>query len=129
MPSSRRIQVVAGWSSMIRNMVESCDPTEGVFIGTHTAGGAVARVGETDPAWPHRNNEVERMKFIGSAVALVGASIVSWQSVAIYYLISGRVQAGEDQPPLPVAAGLLIFGAFLLVMGYVAAKRAGKNHR
>ena len=69
------------------------------------------------------------MKFIGSAVALVGASIVSWQSVAIYYLISGRVQAGEDQPPLPVAAGLLIFGAFLLVMGYVVAKRAGKNHR
>ena len=38
-------------------MVESFDPTEGVFIGTHTAGGAVARVGETDTAWPHHNVE------------------------------------------------------------------------
>ena len=67
------------------------------------------------------------MKFIGNALALVGAVTVSWQSVAIYYLISGRVQAGDDQPPLGVAAGLLIIGVFLLVMGYIAAKGAAKS--
>jgi hypothetical protein len=50
---------------LIDALVENFDPTEGVFIGTHTAGGAVARVGETDTAWPHRN--VETMIVIAAA--------------------------------------------------------------
>jgi len=40
---------------LIDAMVESFDPADGLFLGTHTAGGAVARVGETETAWPHRN--------------------------------------------------------------------------
>lgn len=40
---------------LIDALVESYDPTRGVGIGSHPAGGAVARVGETATAWPHRN--------------------------------------------------------------------------
>ncbi len=50
---------------LIDAIVESFDPSQGVFLGTHTAGGAVARVGETDTAWPHRN--VETMLVMGAA--------------------------------------------------------------
>lgn len=69
------------------------------------------------------------MRLISSAIALAGAVIVSWQSVAIYYLITGRVQAGDDQPPLGVSAVLLIVGIVLLIMGYLAAKRVEKNRQ
>jgi len=69
------------------------------------------------------------MKFVSNAIALAGAVIISWQSVAIYYLITGRVQAGDDQPPLSVAAVLLIIGVFLLVVGYMAARSGGKSRQ
>ena len=50
---------------LITAMVESFDPADGLFLGTHTAGGAVARVGGTETAWPHRN--VATMMNVGGA--------------------------------------------------------------
>jgi hypothetical protein len=67
------------------------------------------------------------LRFLGGAAALIGASLVAWQSVAIYYLITGRVQADAEQPPLGVVIAFLIFGAFLLGLGYVAQKCAEKR--
>ena len=40
---------------LITDIVGSYRPDDGIFIGSHVAGGAVARVGETETAWPHRN--------------------------------------------------------------------------
>jgi FAD/FMN-containing dehydrogenase len=40
--------------ALIDSMVESFDPSKGIIVGSHTAGGAVARVDETATAWPHR---------------------------------------------------------------------------
>lgn len=50
---------------LIDAIIDGFDPSSGVFLGTHTAGGAVAEVGETDTAWPHRN--VATMLVMGSA--------------------------------------------------------------
>lgn len=40
--------------ALIDAMVESFDPTQGIMIGSHTAGGVAARVDDTATAWPHR---------------------------------------------------------------------------
>jgi FAD/FMN-containing dehydrogenase len=48
--------MVKEWSQgLVDALVGANDPR--VFIGTHTAGGAVKRVGELDTAFPHRNAE------------------------------------------------------------------------
>ena len=48
--------MVKEWSQgLVDALIGANDPK--VFIGTHTAGGAVKRVGETDTAFPHRNAE------------------------------------------------------------------------
>lgn len=44
--------------ALIDAMVESFDPTRGVAVGSHTAGGATARVDTTATAWPHRKAEI-----------------------------------------------------------------------
>jgi len=67
------------------------------------------------------------MNFIGSAVALAGAALAAWNSVAIYYLITGRIQAGEEHPPLGVAAAILIIGLVLLAAGYTLAKNSASK--
>ena len=41
---------------MVDTLVDAFNPR--LFLGTHVAGGAVKRVGETDTAFPHRNAEV-----------------------------------------------------------------------
>lgn len=50
---------------LVDAILDAFDPSQGVYLGTHTAGGAVAEVGETDTAWPHRN--VETMLVMGAA--------------------------------------------------------------
>ncbi|MDJ0928634.1 MAG: hypothetical protein QNJ73_13435 [Gammaproteobacteria bacterium] len=68
---------------------------------------------------------VERafLKIVGVTTAAVGAFLVSWEAVTIYYLWTGRIQAGEEHPPLPLAAGLFIFGLVLLIAGYWVQRR------
>jgi len=40
---------------LVAAMIEAYQPNPNVFQGSHTAGGAVGRVGELDTAFPHRN--------------------------------------------------------------------------
>ena len=60
--------------------------------------------------------------FFGGLLALIGASLVSWQAVLLYYLIIGRIQVGEEHPPFVVIAIVLIIGIFLIFSGYTFSK-------
>jgi hypothetical protein len=53
--------------ALIDAMVEAFDPADGVLLYAHQARGAMARVGETDTAWPHRN--VDAMVLMGAVWA------------------------------------------------------------
>jgi hypothetical protein len=49
--------MVREWTQgLVDTLIEAFNPR--LFLGTHVAGGAVARVGETDTAFPHRNAEI-----------------------------------------------------------------------
>jgi len=67
--------------------------------------------------------------FFGGLIALSGASLVGWQVVLIYYLITGRVKAGEEHPPLAFVVVILIIGALLLGAGYIISKPHVSNSR
>ncbi|UCG74075.1 MAG: hypothetical protein JSV45_06785 [Chromatiales bacterium] len=60
--------------------------------------------------------------FISGVAVVIGAILVSWESVTIYYLISGRIQARDEHPPLGLAATLFAIGMALLVGGYIARR-------
>ena len=60
--------------------------------------------------------------FLGGVLALIGASLVSWQAVLVYYLIIGRIQVGEEHPPFVVIAIVFIIGIFLIFAGYTFSK-------
>lgn len=53
---------------------------------------------------------------------MLGTILVGWNSMEIYYLVTGRVQPGPEQPPLGVVVPLLIFGLVLMVGGYAASR-------
>ena len=65
--------------------------------------------------------------FFGGLIALCGASLVGWQAVLIYYLLTGRVKAGEEHPPLAVVVAILVIGALLLGAGYIISKSRVSN--
>lgn len=70
--------------------------------------------------------------FFAGLVALAGACLVSWQAMLIYYLVTGRVQVGEEHPPFSVIAVLVAVGIFLVFAGYklanpAASKAAGED--
>lgn len=49
--------MVREWTQgLVDTLVDAYNPR--LFLGTHVAGGAVKRVGETDTAFPHRNAEI-----------------------------------------------------------------------
>ncbi len=61
------------------------------------------------------------IKVLSGLAALVGAVMVGWSSVALFYLLTGKVTLYLDQPP--PAAGLatvFIIGLILLIGGYKA---------
>lgn len=60
-------------------------------------------------------------------VALLGALLVGWSSIEAYYLMTGRVQPGFEQPPLAVVAGMFIAGLILLFGGWALRRRLRKN--
>ena len=62
------------------------------------------------------------LNLISGAAALVGAILVGWNSLEVYYLVSGRVQTDFDQPPLAVVVPMLIVGLVLLIGGYLLHK-------
>jgi hypothetical protein len=43
--------------ALIDSLVESFDPSQGIIVGFHTAGGAIAEVAANATAWPYRRAE------------------------------------------------------------------------
>ena len=60
-------------------------------------------------------------------LALVGALLVGWNMIEIYYLVTGRVHPDFEQPPLAVVVPLLITGLVLLFGGWALHKRLRKG--
>ncbi len=57
------------------------------------------------------------IKFIGVTAAIIGAIIVAWNFVTLFYLINGRIQSGWEHPLIPVVIGFIIFGLFFVGFG------------
>ncbi len=65
---------------------------------------------------------------IGSGlIALLGALLVGWNSIEVYYLLTGRVQPDFEQPPLTVVVPLLILGLVFLFGGWALHKSLRKD--
>ena len=61
-------------------------------------------------------------QLFGGATALVGAVLAAWHGVAVYYLVTGRIEAIGDQPPLGFSLSVALLGVFMLVGGYWAGR-------
>jgi len=68
------------------------------------------------------------LDLICGLAALLGALLVGWNSIEVYYLVTGRVQPDFEQPPLAVVVLLLIFGLVLLFGGWGVHKRLRRNN-
>ncbi len=68
------------------------------------------------------------LDLISGLAALLGALLVGWNSIEVYYLVTGRVQTDFEQPPLIVVVPLLIFGLVLLFGGWGLHKRLRKDN-
>jgi len=68
------------------------------------------------------------LNLISGAAALLGAILVGWNSMEVYYLVTGRVHPDFEQPPLAVVVAFLIFGLVLLVGGYLLHKSHRKDN-
>ena len=67
------------------------------------------------------------LNLISGFAAILGALLVGWNSIEIFYLLTGRVQPDFEQPPLTVVVPLLIFGLVFLFGGWWLHKRLRKN--
>jgi predicted lysophospholipase L1 biosynthesis ABC-type transport system permease subunit len=67
------------------------------------------------------------LDLISGLAALLGALLVGWNSIEVYYLVTGTVQPDFEQPPLTVVVPLLIFGLVLLFGGWRLHKRLRKD--
>ena len=67
------------------------------------------------------------LDLMSGLAALLGALLVGWNSIEMYYLVTGRVQPDFEQPSLAVVVPLLIFGLILLFGGWGLHKRLRKN--
>lgn len=68
------------------------------------------------------------LNLISGVAALVGAILVGWSSLEVYYLAAGRVQPDFEQPPLAVVVPMLIVGIVLLIGGYMLNKWLNKDN-
>ena len=55
---------------------------------------------------------------VSGLMAVLGALLVGWNSIEVFYLVTGRVQPDFEQPPLAVVVPLLIIGLVLLFGGW-----------
>ena len=62
------------------------------------------------------------MKIISGIAAISGAAMVGWSSVALFYLITGKVTVYFERPSSAGLATVLVVGMVLLVGGYKAPK-------
>ena len=58
---------------------------------------------------------------------MLGAVLVGWNLVETYYLVTGRVVPGPEQPPLAVVLPFLAFGAILMLGGYFGSRSLKKR--
>ena len=68
------------------------------------------------------------LDLICGLAAVLGALLVGWNSIEVYYLATGRVQPDFEQPPLAVVVPLLIVGLVLLFGGWGLHKRLRKDN-
>ena len=68
------------------------------------------------------------LNLVSGAAALLGAILVGWNSLEVYYLVTGRVHPDFEQPPLAVVVPFLIVGLVLLVGGYLLHKWLRKDN-
>jgi hypothetical protein len=68
------------------------------------------------------------LNLISGAAALLGAILVGWNSIEVYYLVTGRVHPDFEQPPLAVVVPFLIVGLVLLIGGYLLHKWLRKDN-
>ncbi len=68
------------------------------------------------------------INFISGVAVVIGTLVVIWESFTMYYLITGRIQAGDEYPPLSAAAMLFAIGMVLLVAGFVARRLAARRN-
>ena len=61
-------------------------------------------------------------RFFGGSTAIVGAGLVAWQGMTVYYVLTGRIDAVGDQPPLGLSVALMVLGLIMLVGGYWARR-------
>ena len=60
-------------------------------------------------------------------VALLGALLVGWNSIEVYYLVTDRIRPDFEQPPLFIVVLLLIVGLIFLFGGWGLHKRLRKD--
>ena len=68
------------------------------------------------------------LELLSGLAALLGALLVGWNSIEVYYLVTGRVHPDFEQPPLTVVVPLLIFGLVLLFGGWGLHKWLKKDN-
>ncbi len=60
--------------------------------------------------------------------AFLGAILVGWNSLEVYYLVTGRVIPDFEQPSLAVVVPLLFLGVILMLGGYVLHRQLRKDN-
>jgi len=65
---------------------------------------------------------------ISGLLALLGALLVGWNSIEVYYLVTGRVQPDFEQPPLAIVVPFLIIGLIFLFGGWGLHKWLRKDN-
>jgi hypothetical protein len=74
--------MVGEWSQgLVDALIDAYNPR--LFLANHVAGGAVARVGETDTAFPHRNAEIMLVFASGWADAALDEQMIA-ETRALY---------------------------------------------
>jgi len=67
------------------------------------------------------------LELVSGLSAIAGALLVGWNVTAWYYLATGRVRAGFEQPPATVAVASLVLGLVLLFAGWLLHRRLRNN--
>ena len=62
------------------------------------------------------------LKAISGVSVFLGVIFVAVSSADIFLLLTGRIEAGFDQPTIPAAVAGLIIGSVLLIAGCQAPK-------
>ena len=65
---------------------------------------------------------------LAGLLAALGALLVGWNGIEVYFLVTRRVQPGFEQSPLVVVVPLFIIGLILMFGGWSLHKWLRKNN-